>query len=52
MVNLTGADAGTVWNQLEVFMTRWREIEPLIDTPGPFIHRVTRTGKLRPVDLG
>jgi hypothetical protein len=32
-------------------MTRWREIEALIDQPGPFIYIASRTGKLRAVDL-
>lgn len=32
-------------------MSRWREIEPLIDEPGPFIYVATRTGALRLVDL-
>ncbi len=38
-------------DQLEVFMSRWREIETLIDEPGPFIYVATRTGKLRAVEL-
>lgn len=51
MLNLASEDAGTPWNQLEVFMGRWREIEPLADQPGPFIYAASRTGKLRAVDL-
>ena len=51
MVNLESRDAGTVWAQLEVFMTRWREIESLIHMPGPFIRILTRTGSLRNEDL-
>jgi hypothetical protein len=52
MVNLASEDAGTVWAQLEVFMTRWRkDIEPLIDRDGPFIYIATRTGAFRPLDL-
>lgn len=52
MINLAGEDAGDPWGQLEVFMTRWREIEPLAEQAGPFIVVVTRRGKLRPIDLG
>lgn len=51
MVNIAGDDARDPWGQLEVFMTRWREIEPLADQVGPFIYVVSRRGKLRPIDL-
>ena len=51
MVNLSSADASTVWNQLEVLMIRWREIEALHDEPGPFIRLVSRAGKIRSVPL-
>jgi hypothetical protein len=51
MVNLASADAGSTWAQLEVLMSRWRDIEPLIDRPGPFIYVISRTGRLRLVDL-
>src|SRR5260370_10814292 len=43
MVALNQLDAQTKWGQLEVFMTQWRRIEPLIGQPGPFIWRVSRT---------
>jgi len=51
MVTLASPEADRTWTQLEVFMTRWREIEALIDQPGPFIYIASRTGKLRAVDL-
>jgi hypothetical protein len=51
MINLASADAGSTWTQLEVVMTRWREIEPLIDKAGPFIYIASRTGRLRALDL-
>ena len=51
MINLASADADRTWTQLEVLMSRWREIEPLVDRPGPFIYIASRTGKLRAVDL-
>ena len=52
MVNLASEDAGTVWAQLEVFMTRWcKDIEPLIGRTGPFICIATRTGAFRPLSL-
>jgi len=51
MVNLASADADRTWTQLELFMSRWREIEALIDKPGPFIYVASRTGRLRSVDL-
>ena len=43
MAALNPLDAQTKWEQLEVFMTQWRQIEALINEPGPFIWRVSRT---------
>jgi PIN like domain len=43
MVALNQVDAGTKWGQLEVFMTRWRDIEALTTERGPFIWRASRT---------
>lgn len=43
MVNLGVPDAGTLWLQLELFMIRWRDIDFLVDRPGPFIHTMLRT---------
>jgi PIN like domain len=51
MVALAGADAKTTWTQLEVFMSRWRDIERCVDEPGPFIYSATRT-TFRSVTLG
>ena len=51
MVNLASQDAKNTWAQLEVLMARWREIEALVEEPGPFIYIASRTGRLRPVDL-
>lgn len=51
MVNLASADAGTKWAQLEVFMSRWRDVERVLDEPGPFIYSATRSG-FRRLDLG
>ena len=51
MVALTGREAGTVWQQLEILLSRWRSIEALLDVPGPFIYRASRSA-LSPVDLG
>jgi len=44
MVALSAADAGSVWNQLEVVMANWRRFEDLASQPGPFIWRATRSG--------
>ena len=35
MVNLSSPDATTKWGQLEVLMSRWRDIERLSDRAGP-----------------
>ena len=43
MVALTAADAGSVFAQLEVVMSRWRDIERCASQPPPFIYAATRT---------
>lgn len=50
LVVLTSADAGTVWAQLEVLMCQWRHVERLVDIPGPYIYRASRT-RLQPMPL-
>lgn len=50
MVALNRKDAANKWGQLEVFMTRWRDIEDLTDQPGPFIWRASRTA-MTPIPL-
>ncbi|MCC2592000.1 hypothetical protein LKO27_00960 [Tessaracoccus sp. OS52] len=50
MVNLSSPDATTKWGQLEVLMSRWRDIERLSDRAGPFIVSMTRTA-LRDIPL-
>ena len=44
------ANAKTKWGQLEVFMTRWRDIQPLTSGTGPFIWRASRTA-MTPISL-
>lgn len=50
MVALAGREAIGTWNQLEVLMCRWRDIEALRGEDGPFIFSATRT-RLRQVRL-
>ena len=50
MVTLAGAEARGTWEQLEIVMSRWRDIAALVDTPGPFIYSATRT-RLRRISL-
>ncbi|MFD8492425.1 hypothetical protein [Amycolatopsis sp. NPDC059657] len=50
MVVLAGADAHGKFEQLEVVMCRWRDIEKCLDVPGPFIYQASRT-RFTPVDL-
>ena len=50
MVALSGRDATTTWNQLEVVFSQWRAIEALTERDGPFIYAATRSG-LRAVAL-
>lgn len=46
------ADPGRlgVWDQLEIVMHRWRDMEELRDRPGPYIYALTRT-RLTEIDL-
>jgi PIN domain-containing protein len=44
MVALTGDEARSVFDQLEVVMCRWRDIERCLHEPPPFIYAATRTG--------
>jgi hypothetical protein len=50
LVTLTGSEAGAPWGQLGIVMAQWRNIESLVDSPGPIIVAVTRTG-FRHVDI-
>lgn len=43
MVALTAAAAGSVFAQLEVVMSGWRDIERSLVEPPPFIYTATRT---------
>ena len=50
MVTLAGAEARSTWEQLEIVMSRWRDIEALVDAAGPFIYSATRS-RLRSIPL-
>lgn len=50
MVTLAGKEARATWDQLEILMRRWRDIESVLDEPGPFIYSATRT-RLRRIPL-
>jgi hypothetical protein len=50
MVALTGEDARSVFDQLEVIMSRWRDIERCLAEPPPFIYAATRS-RLRRIPL-
>ena len=43
MVVLPGKKAGNKWNQLEILMIQWREIEKLQKESGPFIYQASRS---------
>ncbi|HWG99649.1 MAG TPA: hypothetical protein VNV66_10060 [Pilimelia sp.] len=51
MVALTASDAGSVFAQLEVVMSRWRDIERCLFESPPFIYAATRT-TMRKISLG
>jgi hypothetical protein len=50
MVTLAGKEAVGTWNQLEVLLRRWRDVEALLGREGPFIYSATRS-QLREVSL-
>lgn len=50
LVVLSGKEATSIWQQLELLMSLWRGIEQRVDVPGPFITIATRTS-LRDLDL-
>jgi hypothetical protein len=50
MVALTAEDARSVFDQLEVVMCRWRDLERCPLEPPPFIYAATRT-RLRKIPL-
>ena len=43
LIVLSSADAKTVWTQLEVLMCQWRRIEQIVELPGPYVYRASRT---------
>jgi hypothetical protein len=43
LVALAGREAHSVFDQLEVLMCRWRDIQRRVDEPGPFMYAATRT---------
>lgn len=43
LVVLSGKEARGPWEQLEILLARWRRIEGLVSTPGPWIYSATRT---------
>jgi hypothetical protein len=50
MIALSGGEAGTVWEQLEILLRHWRAIESLHDHAGPFVFRARRSS-LKPINL-
>ena len=50
MITLTAEDTGSVFGQLEVVMSRWRDIERSSSEPAPFIYAASRT-TLRTISL-
>ena len=43
MVTLAGTEAVNTFNQLEALMCNWRQVQRLLQRPGPFIFIATRT---------
>ncbi len=51
MVALSGDEARGTWQQLEVLLRHWRDIEALATRPGPFVYSAKRAS-IGAVDLG
>jgi len=51
MVALSGRDARSTFDQLEIVLCQWRAIERLRPQAGPYVYTATRTS-LHPVPLG
>lgn len=47
MVTLTAESVRSVFDQLEIVMCRWRDLERCLTEPPPFIYAATRTGLRR-----
>ena len=43
LVAISGQEGLGTWEQLEIVMSQWRQLEKLQELPGPFIYRMTRT---------
>lgn len=43
VVAITSSEKLTVWHQLEIVMSRWRDIEKVSGLASPSIHSITRT---------
>lgn len=43
MFTVASKETLDVWSQLEILLTRWRDIERLSEQPGPFIYALYRT---------
>lgn len=41
---LIGEEAGSTWGQMEIWFSRWRDIQQRLAEAGPFIDLVSRTG--------
>lgn len=50
MFAITSAEQLDVWGQLEVVVSRWRDLERAAEESGPYIYSVTRSG-IRQLDL-
>ena len=40
---ITSPEKLTIWHQLEIVLSRWRDIERLAKIPGPWMYTLTRT---------
>lgn len=43
LIVLAGKEARGPWEQLEILLTQWRQIEGLASRPGPWVYSATRT---------
>lgn len=50
MFAITSTEQLDIWGQLEVVVSRWRDLERTVDEPGPYIYSITRSS-IRKLDL-
>jgi hypothetical protein len=51
MFAITSEQNLDTWGLVEIVVTRWREMEEAAAESGPYIYKLTRTGRLKKISL-